>query len=155
MTKPKRKRGQGQPPPAARKLGAAKPKAEAARREQGGGRPRAIIDLATVRNAALIGATADEIAVILGISRASFYARMAEEPAIADAMEDGRATGKTTLRRAQWRAAVGQPGSDRVRAIPGNVTMQIWLGKQMLGQRDKVEHAVDETLEDLLGRLSS
>jgi len=41
--------------------------------------------------------------------------------------------GKSSLRRNQWKSAQD-----------GNVTMQIWLGKQMLGQRDKSD--VDQTL---------
>lgn len=38
------------------------------------------------------------------------------------------ATAKPKLRKLQWQAAEA-----------GNVTMQIWLGKQMLGQKDKIE----------------
>lgn len=38
------------------------------------------------------------------------------------------AEGKTSLRRAQFKKALG-----------GNATMLIWLGKQMLGQKDKTE----------------
>lgn len=34
--------------------------------------------------------------------------------------------GKRSLRRMQWKSAKG-----------GNATMQIWLGKQLLGQTDK------------------
>ena len=37
--------------------------------------------------------------------------------------------GKQSVRRAQYKAA-----------MDGNVTMQIWLGKQYLGQKDKQEH---------------
>jgi len=40
----------------------------------------------------------------------------------------GMDEGKTSLRRLQWQTARG-----------GNPTMQIWLGKQYLGQRDKQE----------------
>ncbi len=40
----------------------------------------------------------------------------------------GRAKGKTRLRQMQWKSAE-----------QGNVSMQIWLGKQMLGQSDKQE----------------
>ena len=45
-----------------------------------------------------------------------------------------KGTGKISLRRAQFQKAVKD----------GNVTMQIWLGKQMLGQKDKqeIEHTV-------------
>lgn len=42
------------------------------------------------------------------------------------------------------------------RAKAGSDTMQIWLGKQLLGQRDKqaVEHGVDEGLEMILDRIA-
>ena len=40
--------------------------------------------------------------------------------------------GKASLRRQQWKAAMS-----------GNPTMLVWLGKQMLGQRDKQD--VDQT----------
>lgn len=41
--------------------------------------------------------------------------------------------GAHSLRRAQWKKAVDE----------GNPTMLIWLGKNMLGQSDKVEHKGD------------
>ena len=43
-----------------------------------------------------------------------------------DLIEEGRAVGKTRLRRAQWQNAIEEK----------NVTMQIWLGKNLLGQSD-------------------
>jgi hypothetical protein len=43
--------------------------------------------------------------------------------------------GKASLRRLQWRNAEA-----------GNVTMQIWLGKQYLGQSDKQEVAQDDSI---------
>lgn len=43
--------------------------------------------------------------------------------------------GKMSLRRLQWRSAEN-----------GNVTMQIWLGKQWLGQSEKVETRNDMNL---------
>ena len=45
-----------------------------------------------------------------------------------DAYKKLSSTGKMSLRRQQFRSAEN-----------GNVTMQIWLGKQWLGQTDKVE----------------
>ena len=42
--------------------------------------------------------------------------------------EIGIGRGKMSLRRAQMDTALG-----------GNATMQIWLGKQLLGQRDNIE----------------
>jgi hypothetical protein len=48
----------------------------------------------------------------------------------------GRASGKTRLRQLQWDSAEA-----------GNVTMQIFLGKNMLGQQDKIEQTeLDEPL---------
>jgi hypothetical protein len=43
----------------------------------------------------------------------------------------GRDEGKKRLRRLQWEAAT-----------KGNVVMQIWLGKQLLGQRDSFDHNI-------------
>jgi hypothetical protein len=48
--------------------------------------------------------------------------------------DETRASGRATLRRLQWQRANG--GSD---------TMLIWLGKQMLGQKDKVETEATNT----------
>lgn len=42
--------------------------------------------------------------------------------------KEKKGVGKTSLRRMQWKSAA-----------EGNVTMQIWLGKNMLGQTDKQE----------------
>ena len=42
----------------------------------------------------------------------------------------GRSKGKIRLRQLQWKSAEN-----------GNVSMQIWLGKQVLGQSDKQEVA--------------
>ena len=78
----------------------------------------------TVERAASIGCTVEEIAAILGIARSTLFERKADDPAIEDAIEKGRETGRATFRRLQWDRA--QQGSD---------TMLIWLGKQMLGQR--------------------
>lgn len=115
----------------------------AAKRAVPGPAPKEL-NLTTCTNAGLIGCTNDEIATLLGISRTTFYDRMTHEPAIGEAIEAGRNNGKSTLRRLQWALAK-----------QGNVTMLIWLGKQLLGQKDKVEHGVDEALEDLLGKLAA
>lgn len=97
------------------------------------GRPSAVIDLETVRNAASIGCTVPEIAAVLGLSKSTMNKYMALDPDIQEAIDFGREHGYSTLRRAQWNGAV----QDR------NPTMLIWLGKQMLGQRDKIDTAVE------------
>lgn len=56
-----------------------------------------------------------------------------------------RGRGKVALRRHQWQSAE-----------KGNVTMQIFLGKQFLGQADKQEstsHEIKETYEQYIARI--
>jgi hypothetical protein len=52
--------------------------------------------------------------------------------------EQKKGVGKIALRRAQMRTAIGD-GSN-----PGNPTMQIWLGKNLLGQVDS--HKIDTNI---------
>lgn len=94
----------------------------------GEGRPQKPMDLAVIERAASIGCTPEEIATVCQVSRATFFSRMASDPAVAEAVERGRDQGRSTLRRFQWQAAQ-----------KGNPTMLIWLGKQLLAQRDKHE----------------
>jgi hypothetical protein len=94
------------------------------------GRPSAEIDPEKVENAAALGATIDEIATILGVGRRTLYDRLDADPELKESLDRGRAKGRATLRRLQWQ-----------QAHKGNVTMQIWLGKQLLGQTDKQEHS--------------
>jgi hypothetical protein len=61
-----------------------------------------------------------EISAICGCSVDTLESRCAE------LIEKGKDEGRRSLRRLQW----GQ-------AEKGNITMLIWLGKQMLGQREK------------------
>ena len=98
---------------------------------QDAGAVRTDVDLAVVRRAASIGCPPEEIAVLLGFARSGFYNRMKIDADVRQAVEDGRAEGRATLRRAQWQAAMN-----------GVPAMLIWLGKQHLGQRDmsQIEH---------------
>lgn len=69
--------------------------------------------------------TVPEMAAFLGISRQTLERNYTE------VMDAGREVGKVSLRRAQYRAALN-----------GNVTMMIWLGKQMLGQAEKIAQEI-------------
>ena len=53
-------------------------------------------------------------------------------------------TGKMSLRRQQFKSAEA-----------GNITMQIWLGKQYLGQTDKIEQKQEDKLDVLIETLGS
>jgi hypothetical protein len=80
------------------------------------------IDPAQVKKLAAIGCTNVEIADIVGCSHDTLSRRFKAE------LTEGRSQGKASLRRKQWDVA-----------LTGNVTMLIWLGKQVLGQSDKQE----------------
>lgn len=54
----------------------------------------------------------------------------------AQVIKDGRSHGRMSLKRKQWEMAMG-----------GNITMLIWLGKQNLGQTDKVEQRTQLTAD--------
>lgn len=73
-----------------------------------------------IKKMAEIHCTRKEISYIMGISM-DMLRKYAD-----DLIEEGRAVGKTRLRRAQWQNALEEK----------NVTMQIWLGKNLLGQSD-------------------
>ena len=75
-----------------------------------------------VKGMAAIWCTKREIATVLGISVDTLNRRFRSE------FRQGRAQGKTTLRRKMWDTANG-----------GNVTMQIFLSKQWIGYRDAPE----------------
>src|SRR5689334_8859350 len=90
-------------------------------RKRGRGRPRKVVDAKIVREMAAIGCTAAEIGAVVGCSVDTL------DRNFADALKEGREAGRATLRRMQWAAAK-----------KGNPTMLIWLGKQMLGQKDRI-----------------
>jgi len=98
-------------------------------RGKGGGPPSIEIDTKVVEAMAHAGSPNVEIAEYLGISVDTLTRRCAE------ILAKRRAGRKSRLRQLQTRSAEN-----------GNVVMQIWLGKQELGQRDKaeVEHSTPQ-----------
>lgn len=89
------------------------------------GRPRLEFDLRQVEELGRIQSTQAELAAVLGCGLSTVKDRLANDEEFAAAYERGVESGKSSLRRLQWKSAVG-----------GNTTMQIWLGKQYLEQRD-------------------
>jgi predicted transcriptional regulator len=89
------------------------------------GRPKGStkpFDLQLVKSLARIGCTADEIATIVGVSRATLFRRAKSE------IHQGNDEMRMSLRRWQYE-----------KAKEGSVPMLIWLGKQYLGQRDRID----------------
>ena len=110
-----------------------KPAAKGEASKNGGGRPRFNFSdkLSLVRKLASIQCTDEEIAAGIGCSQDTLARGRKREPDLDAAILDGRANGRMSLRRAQYR-----------KAMEGNPAMLIWLGKQVLGQRENfVDHA--------------
>jgi len=89
-------------------------------------RPRLQLDEDQIKLLAGIGCPVDEIALVLGCSKRTLETRYCA------LIETGRADVRKSLRRKQVEMA-----------LKGDRTMLIWLGKQLLGQRDeqRTEHA--------------
>jgi len=92
------------------------------------GRPPKVVNAKQVAALARMHCTYEEMASVLGCSIDTLERRFK------DAIEAARDQGKMSLRRAQWAKALGKNGRN------GDRVMQIWLGKNHLGQRDTVEH---------------
>lgn len=92
------------------------------------GRPRKEIDIKQLAAMCQIQCTAEECASIFDCCADTLDARL-KDAGYANFSEFYKIhsdEGKASLRRLQWKNAQN-----------GNVAMQIWLGKQMLGQKDR------------------
>lgn len=96
-------------------------------------RPKAKIDADQVEKLAHIGCTTKEIAGFFEVSEDTIERRFAGE------LRKGREGGKIRLRRLQLQAA------EKL-----NPAILIWLGKQMLGQSDKLEVDTVDKLQFVL-----
>jgi hypothetical protein len=97
-------------------------------------RPRLKLDLRAIEAAAAIGCTQEEIGFLVGCSDRTLQNREDCREAIAK----GSASMKTSLRRMQWK-----------KASEGNVAMLIWLGKQILGQKERSEETIREEVVEI------
>ena len=96
------------------------------------GRPRSEIDFDTLQRCCQVGCTREECAGILRIAPATLDERLKEQGTnFQEYFKNHFDKTKQSLRRAQIKSALEKK----------NPTMQIWLGKQYLGQRDKWEHS--------------
>ena len=99
------------------------------------GRPKFEIDYALVADLAHIHCTQQEIASILGCA----IRTLQNDAEFMRVYKNGLDGGRMSLRRAQMK-----------KALSGNPTMLIWLGKQLLGQRDTPADDGD----DMLGKVT-
>lgn len=109
------------------------------------GRPKYVLNDAgkkQIEDLATILCTDTEIASIMGVSVDTLQS-MDNLNSFAECKEKGREKGKASLRRKQYELAM--KGS-------GHYGMLVWLGKQYLGQREKIEASVgtdDEKMKEM------
>lgn len=90
----------------------------------GAGRKPAEIDLVELEKLCSLQCTDEEIAAWFGVSTRTIEQRR-KQPQFAEVMRRGKAKGRVSVRRAQMKLLES-----------GNGVMGVWLGKQLLGQRD-------------------
>ncbi len=88
-------------------------------------RPKKPVDYEMAYKLARIHCTHEEMASCLGFSVSYWYELLKRDQKLSESVEKARGEGRASLRRLQWQ-----------NATQGNVTMQIWLGKQILSQTD-------------------
>lgn len=97
------------------------------------GRPKALIDWTKVGRYLQAQCQTKEIAGILGISADTLYVRCPQD---------------NNMEFSAWSALKKAEGLELIRAkqfdtaMSGDKTMLIWLGKQLLGQKDQVEQTI-------------
>ena len=90
------------------------------------------INLEQLKAMVRIQCTAEECAAVLGMSADTLDTRLKEldYAGFSEFYKKYQHEGLASLRRAQWKAAIEN----------NNPTMLVWMGKQLLGQKDKVEN---------------
>lgn len=115
------------------------------------GRPRHRIDWPKVDAMLGISATVEEVASCLDVSEDTIERACVAERGMTFRELSLRKRGKklVSLRRTQFRVALGSRHAKQ----PPNVTMLIWLGKQLLNQTDKLQHVDPQRAKAELSRL--
>src|SRR5215471_8590783 len=90
----------------------------------GAGRKPKKLDLFELEKLCSLQCTDDELAAWFGVSTRTIENRR-KQPKFAEIMARGKAKGRISVRRAQMKLLES-----------GNATMGVWLGKQLLSQRD-------------------
>jgi hypothetical protein len=95
------------------------------------GRPLADIDEEQVRELASMNCSIVEIAAVVRCDRATIHRRFAI------AIEEGRQSGKSSLKRKMWEVAMN-----------GSSSMLIWLSRNMLGYTDTSPNEVSDKIKE-------
>lgn len=106
------------------------------------GRDEIEIDFKKVDNLLKMGCSGTEIAASIGCHPDTLYKRVEKifNTNFSAYAQEKRAIGDSILRAKQFEVAIGNEEKD----LKPNVTMLIWLGKQRLGQSEKVENTEEK-----------
>ncbi len=96
-------------------------------------RPPKGLDIDVIEKLAAIHCKNTEIAAVIGCDPS-----LLSKPRYSIIIAKGKERGRMSLRRKMWDTA-----------MTGNVVMQIWLSKQMLGYTDKIENKIEEVARPL------
>ena len=125
-----------------RPKGSGKKKVSVAKKKASVGRPRIDINLDELERLSALNCTMPELAAFFKIPLRTLEDRFTNDPKVRESIERGREVGKLSVRRKQI----------QIMNDTNSVPMAIWLGKQLLGQRDKhdvvTEDRTDSTLND-------
>src|SRR5205814_2550079 len=89
------------------------------------------IDLAELERLSAMQCTDEEVAAWFGVTTRTIERRR-RNARFAEVMNRGKAKGRISIRRMQMKLLE-----------QGNATMGVWLGKQLLGQRDQFYHDIN------------
>lgn len=103
-----------------------------------GGRPPKEVNFKIFEGLCKIMCTEEEICSIVGVCADTLNVKLKEHygEGFSEIYKKFSAFGKASLRRVQFRLARTKPG------------MAIWLGKQYLGQKDRMEVSLEEAYKD-------
>lgn len=99
------------------------------------GRPLKEIDWVKVEKLCFIHCTGEEIAAIIEVDYDTLVAAIEREykQTFSEYFKKHSSGGRASLRRMQFKAAES-----------GNTTMLVWLGKQHLGQKDRMDYSSED-----------
>ncbi len=104
------------------------------------GRPKTEINLEELQKLCTLNCTMPEIASFFNMPLRTLEDRFKNDTDVRTAIENGRNKGKLSVRRKQL----------QIMDETNNATMAIWLGKQLLGQRDKHDIVTEDKGETKL-----
>ena len=102
------------------------------------GRPKIQLNLSELQKLCRLNCTMPEIAAFFDVPLRTLEDKYTNDENVRNAIDKGRNEGKLSLRRKQI----------QIMDETNNPTMAIWLGKQLLGQRDRQEILQDVHIEE-------